>query len=208
MVQSASLERRPTAFMVDHSHSSSQLRAYPTHSYQAATGSMSYGSISSDGGSGMISPTSSIRFRTSRRSRARVRIRRGERRGRPHIQHEVCKIRNPSVLRSPQSLQTCEIPWGDVRLFQEAEDFALAQQGVALFSGHSATLSANTRTLTLATECLVRSDARAQDAESPQSAAFLRNPRLSLSATADRSAMIGGRSHRARIRRRSSPAST
>src|SRR5260370_33189038 len=100
--------------------------------------------------------------------------------GRPHIQHKVCKIRNPSVLRSPQSPQTCEILWGDVRLFQEAEDFALVQHGVALFSGHSATLPANTRTLTHATECLVRSDARAQDAELSQLAAFLRNPRLSL----------------------------
>jgi hypothetical protein len=41
VVQSASLEPCPTAFAVDDSHSSLQLRAYSTHSYQAATGSMS-----------------------------------------------------------------------------------------------------------------------------------------------------------------------
>jgi hypothetical protein len=44
--------------------------------------------------------------------------------GHPHMQHEVCEIRNPSVLRSPQSPQAFEILWRDVLIPHRAEAFA------------------------------------------------------------------------------------
>ena len=72
------------------------------------------------------------------------------------------------IYDSPVTNQTKTFTYHELRDIVARFAGALAQQGVALFSGHSATLPANTPTLTLATECLVRSDARAQDAESPQ----------------------------------------